>query len=173
MTISRRSFLKGVGAGALGSTTIPGLTTAEASPEKEKSEKLLKRDPHAPESAGFDRLSLSWYKSAVNRLKARLKEKELNAILLQDRWNIIYFTGLFHSTTERPFSVMIPFDTDALFWYNPGLEPRVAIIPGLISMVLGMPALSVALALAREREHGTLEQLMATPVGRLELLLGK
>jgi len=58
-------------------------------------------------------------------------------------------------------------------WYNPGLEPRVAIIPGLISMVLGMPALSVALTLAREREHGTLEQLMATPVGRLELLLGK
>ena len=40
-------------------------------------------------------------------------------------------------------------------------------------MVLGFPALSVALTLAREREHGTLEQLLATPIGRGELLVGK
>ncbi len=46
-------------------------------------------------------------------------------------------------------------------------------IPGLVSMVLGMPALSVALAIAYEREHGTLEQLLATPIGRWELLVGK
>ena len=58
-------------------------------------------------------------------------------------------------------------------WFNPDLKPRNALIPGLISMVLGFPALSVALALAHEREHGTLEQLLATPVGRAELLLGK
>jgi ABC-2 type transport system permease protein len=58
-------------------------------------------------------------------------------------------------------------------WYNPSMKSEVAIIPGLISMVLGLPALSVALTLAREREHGTMEQLMTTPVGRTELLLGK
>ena len=58
-------------------------------------------------------------------------------------------------------------------WYNPDLKPRNAFIPGLISMVLGFPALSVALTLAHEREHGTLEQLLATPIGRAELLLGK
>lgn len=40
-------------------------------------------------------------------------------------------------------------------------------------MVLGFPALSVALTLAHEREHGTLEQLLATPITRGELLLGK
>ncbi len=40
-------------------------------------------------------------------------------------------------------------------------------------MVLGFPALSVALTLAHEREHGTLEQLLATPIGRGELMLGK
>jgi ABC-2 type transport system permease protein len=49
----------------------------------------------------------------------------------------------------------------------------VDLIPGLISMVLGFPALSVALTFAHEREHGTLEQLMATPIGRAELLVGK
>ncbi len=57
--------------------------------------------------------------------------------------------------------------------YNPGLKSRVDMVPGLISMVLGFPALSVALTLAHEREHGTLEQVLVTPVGRVEFLLGK
>lgn len=66
-----------------------------------------------------------------------------------------------------------PIDLRVRAWFNPGLKPRVDLIPGLISMVLAFPALSVALTLAHEREHGTLEQLMATPIGRAELLLGK
>jgi ABC-2 type transport system permease protein len=66
-----------------------------------------------------------------------------------------------------------PIDLRVRTWYNPSLEPRVDLIPGLISIVLGFPALSVALTLAHEREHGTLEQLMATPISRAELLLGK
>jgi ABC-2 type transport system permease protein len=66
-----------------------------------------------------------------------------------------------------------PIDLRVRAWYNPSLKPRVDMIPGLISMVLGLPALSVALTLAHEREHGTLEQLMATPVGRADILLGK
>jgi ABC-2 type transport system permease protein len=66
-----------------------------------------------------------------------------------------------------------PLDLRIQTWFNPSMKSRNAIIPGLISMVLGFPALSVALALAREREHGTLEQLMATPIGRAELMLGK
>lgn len=66
-----------------------------------------------------------------------------------------------------------PIDLRVRTWFNPSLKPRVDMIPGLISMVLGFPALSVALTFAHEREHGTLEQLMATPIGRTELLLGK
>jgi ABC-2 type transport system permease protein len=66
-----------------------------------------------------------------------------------------------------------PIDLRVRTWFNPDLKPRNDIIPGLISMVLGFPALSVALTLAHEREHGTLEQLLATPIGRAELLLGK
>ena len=69
--------------------------------------------------------------------------------------------------------VLNPIDLRVRTWYNPSLKPRNDLIPGLISMVLGFPALSVALTLAHEREHGTLEQLMATPIGRTELLLGK
>ncbi len=66
-----------------------------------------------------------------------------------------------------------PIDLRVRTWYNPDMKPRNDLIPGLISMVMGFPALSVALTLAHEREHGTLEQLMATPIGRAELMLGK
>jgi ABC-2 type transport system permease protein len=72
-----------------------------------------------------------------------------------------------------PIDSLQPIDLRVRTWYNPSLKPRNDLIPGLISMVLGMPALSVALTLAREREHGTLEQLMASPIGRAELLIGK
>jgi len=66
-----------------------------------------------------------------------------------------------------------PIDLRVRALYNPDLKPRVDMVPGLISMVLGFPALSVALTLAHEREHGTLEQVLVTPAGRAEFLLGK
>ncbi len=72
-----------------------------------------------------------------------------------------------------PLESLQPLDLRIRTWYNPSMKPRNDLIPGLISMVLGFPALSVALTLAHEREHGTLEQLMATPVSRAELMLGK
>jgi ABC-2 type transport system permease protein len=75
----------------------------------------------------------------------------------------------------RGFSInsLQPLDLRVQTWFNPDLKSSNALIPGLISMVLGFPALSVALTLANEREHGTLEQLLATPISRGELLLGK
>jgi len=66
-----------------------------------------------------------------------------------------------------------PLELRVRTWYNPGLKSSVDLVPGLISLVLGLPGMSIALTLAREREHGTLEQLLATPVGRAELLVGK
>jgi ABC-2 type transport system permease protein len=72
-----------------------------------------------------------------------------------------------------PANALQPLDLRIQTWFNPDLKARNALIPGLISMVLGFPALSVALTLAHEREHGTLEQLLATPIRRTELLLGK
>lgn len=66
-----------------------------------------------------------------------------------------------------------PIDLRVRAWYNPSLIPRIDIVPGLLSIVLGFPAFSVALTLAREHEHRTMEQLLATPIKRIELLLGK
>jgi ABC-2 type transport system permease protein len=75
--------------------------------------------------------------------------------------------------TSQAEVALNPLDMRLRVWYNPDLKSSVAMIPGLLSMVVGLPGLSVALALAREREHGTLEQLMTTPIRRTELLLGK
>lgn len=72
-----------------------------------------------------------------------------------------------------PLGSLHPIDLRIRSWYNPSLEPRVDLLPGLLSIVLGFPAFSVALTLAREHEHRTMEQLLATPITRIELLLGK
>ncbi|MEJ2447103.1 MAG: ABC transporter permease, partial [Anaerolineales bacterium] len=72
-----------------------------------------------------------------------------------------------------PLESLQPIDLRIRAWYNPSLKPQVDLLPGLLSIVLGFPAFSVALTLAREHEHHTLEQLLATPITRIELLLGK
>ena len=58
-------------------------------------------------------------------------------------------------------------------WYNPSLRYTVSMIPALVGVVLSVPAMAASLALAREREWGTLEGLIATPIGRIELMVGK
>lgn len=57
--------------------------------------------------------------------------------------------------------------------YNPNLREVNAFLPGLMAIVLAFPALSAALSLVREREQGSLESLISTPVRRAQLLAGK
>ena len=61
----------------------------------------------------------------------------------------------------------------ATAWYNAGVESLLSMVPGLVAIVLLMPTMAFALALAREKESGTLEGLIATPVSGPEYLLGK
>jgi ABC-2 type transport system permease protein len=57
--------------------------------------------------------------------------------------------------------------------YNPTLKTLIGFLPALIAVVLAMPAVTTTMALTREKEHGTLEQLIATPIRSSELLVGK
>ena len=67
-----------------------------------------------------------------------------------------------------------PFTLEPRTWYNPNLESRHMIVPGLIAVIMSViAAMLTALTIAREWERGTMEQLAATPVGRLEVILGK
>jgi ABC-type multidrug transport system permease subunit len=58
-------------------------------------------------------------------------------------------------------------------WYNPPLKSLNGMVPGLLAIVLFMPAMAVTLALAREKETGSFEGLIATPVRGMEYLAGK
>ncbi|QEA41002.1 ABC transporter permease [Pistricoccus aurantiacus] len=59
-------------------------------------------------------------------------------------------------------------------WYNPELKSRWFIVPGLIAVIMTViTALLTSLTVSREWEQGTMEQLIATPVQGVELLVGK
>ncbi|OPY76684.1 MAG: Inner membrane transport permease YbhR [Syntrophorhabdus sp. PtaU1.Bin058] len=59
-------------------------------------------------------------------------------------------------------------------WYNPDLKSRNYNIPGVIALLVMLTCLMLtSMAVVRERETGTMEQLMVTPIGPFELMLGK
>ena len=59
-------------------------------------------------------------------------------------------------------------------WYNPGLSSRWFFVPGIIgSLTLVLVITLTAFAVVREREIGTLEQIMVTPIRPAEFILGK
>jgi drug efflux transport system permease protein len=59
-------------------------------------------------------------------------------------------------------------------WYNPGLRSAVFIVPGIIGVLLSLTlVLITSMAIVRERERGTLEQLIVTPIDKTSLMLGK
>lgn len=67
-----------------------------------------------------------------------------------------------------------PLDFRPRVWFNPDLESKNYIIPGLIAMIMGLiAALLTSLTIAREWERGTMEQLISTPVRSSELIVGK
>lgn len=66
-----------------------------------------------------------------------------------------------------------PIATETETLYNPGLRQVENFYPGLAAIILSLPAISLALSLAKEAEAGTMEQLVATPVHKHALLLGK
>jgi ABC-2 type transport system permease protein len=59
-------------------------------------------------------------------------------------------------------------------WFNPQLESKDFMLPGVVAILLLVITTSLSsMAIVRERELGTLEQLNVTPLGRWELILGK
>jgi drug efflux transport system permease protein len=59
-------------------------------------------------------------------------------------------------------------------WYNPGLRSAVYIVPGIIGVLLSLTlVLITSMAIVRERERGTLEQLIVSPIDKTSLMLGK
>jgi ABC-2 type transport system permease protein len=96
-----------------------------------------------------------------------------------------YATGLIggyaQELVERRVAVMPPgapgaggIDARVRVWFNPQLESRFFMIPGVLALVLLVVTANLSsMAIVRERELGTLEQLNVTPLRRWELIVGK
>jgi ABC-2 type transport system permease protein len=65
-------------------------------------------------------------------------------------------------------------DIRARAWYNPGLRQEVFIVPGVLALVMQFTMTFLSMStIVRERELGTLEQLVVSPIRSSELMLGK
>ena len=70
--------------------------------------------------------------------------------------------------------IQIPIETTVQMLYNPNADTKLYLIPGLIPIILQVQTiLLAALSIVREREQGTMEQLIVTPIKAWELMLGK
>lgn len=83
-----------------------------------------------------------------------------------DRFNADWI----HDHGGRP----LPVQTVARAWYNPNLETRWFMIPGMIgTLTLLQTMMLTAMSVAREREEGTFDQLLVTPFRPFEIMAGK
>jgi ABC-2 type transport system permease protein len=74
----------------------------------------------------------------------------------------------------RPTSFRPPLEVRTQVWYNPDLVSAYFNVPGVIGQILFMiTALLTASTIVRERERGTIEQLIVTPIRSWELVVGK
>lgn len=70
--------------------------------------------------------------------------------------------------------VGVPVDLVSRAWFNENLESRNFYVPGVIAiLVMLITLLLTSLAVVREKESGTIEQIMVTPMSRTEFILGK
>ena len=96
-----------------------------------------------------------------------------NVALGYARGLVVSYAGeLAASSGGRVASPLI--GADVRVWFNPSLESRDFMIPGILALVLLVVTTNLSsMAIVREKELGTLEQLNVTPLARWELIAGK
>ena len=76
--------------------------------------------------------------------------------------------------SRLPPGVTAGIDARVRVWFNPRLESRHFVLPGVLALLLlAITTILAAMGIVRERERGTLEQLNVTPLRRWELIVGK
>ena len=74
-----------------------------------------------PDMGAHDRLQPDWYRGKIRQVQAEMKKGRINALVLLNATNVIYTTGYFHLSTERPLAALIPESGDPVL-FVPGLE---------------------------------------------------
>lgn len=76
--------------------------------------------------------------------------------------------------SEKVRTAGSPVDVQIRAWYNPDLVTAYHVVPGLIGVILTMTMTNItAMAIVKEREMGTMEQLTTTPLRAIEIVVGK
>lgn len=89
----------------------------------------------------------------------------------QMRSTALLFDRMGYGQATRPAN---PIDLRIRPWYNPNLRSPNFIVPGLVGVILSMTCVIFAAgSIVKEKERGTLDQMMVTPVTPFELFLGK
>jgi ABC-2 type transport system permease protein len=79
-----------------------------------------------------------------------------------------------HEARDRGTPIVLPVSAETRIRFNPEVRSRNFLVPGLIAIVMSLiGTLLTALVVSREWERGTMEALMATPLGVAELMVGK
>jgi ABC-2 type transport system permease protein len=82
--------------------------------------------------------------------------------------------GQAEAVSRMPSLRALPIEVRVRPWYNPDLKSSTYIVPGIIGVLLSMTlVLITSMSIVRERERGTLEQLVVTPISRTSIMLGK
>ena len=85
-----------------------------------------------------------------------------------------WFLQAWATRAARTTAALDPVRIETRFWYNQDLISHLTFVPALIAVSLAIfPALLTAVAVARERERGSITNLYWTPMTRLEFLIGK
>ena len=126
MSTSRRAFIHKMGTGlaAVGAAAST-LACTDQELGSGDSERLLQADPGhvTPAEIGYDRLPLEWHQQRAGALKERVAERGVDAIVLGNDQNAVYYTGCFRGSGERStWAVFRTDEEDTLYWYSPGID---------------------------------------------------
>lgn len=76
--------------------------------------------------------------------------------------------------SQKTLAFKLPIDVRTRVKYNPSMKSELFTIPGLMGLIMqNITIILTAFAIVREREKGTMEQLVVTPIKSAELILGK
>jgi ABC-2 type transport system permease protein len=117
------------------------------------------------------------------RIQVIVDATDSNAALIVSRYASTVIAEYNQEQLDRRFArkgqewagrLSVPLDMEPRAWFNPNLISRYSMIPGVIAMVVLLVSLMLtALSVVREKEIGTMEQILVTPIRPIELMLGK
>ena len=97
---NRRQFLRTVAGAAALSVSADVVTFGRM--------RRLRMTTAMPDPQAHDRLQPDWYRKKIRQVQEEMQKRKLDALVLLKATNVIYTTGYFHLSTERPLAALIP-----------------------------------------------------------------